>query len=33
LIDPEDYGCGDADGREEGVGAAIIAGMDATPVF
>ena len=33
MIEPEDDGCSDADGRHEGVGAAIIAGMDAPPVF
>jgi hypothetical protein len=33
LIDPEDYGCGDADRRHEGVGASVIAGVDAPPVF
>ena len=33
LIDPEDDGCGDSDGGHEGVGAAIIAGVDAPPVF
>ncbi len=29
----EDDSCGDADGRHEGVGAAVIAGMDAAPVL
>jgi hypothetical protein len=33
LIEPEDDGCGDTDGRHEGVGAAIIAGVAASPVF
>ncbi len=30
---PEDDGCGDADSRHEGVGAAVIAGMDAALVL
>lgn len=33
MRQPEDDGCGDADGRHEGVGAAVIAGMDAAPVL
>ena len=33
LWQPEDDGCGDADGGHEGVGAAVIAGMDAAPVL
>ena len=33
MIDPEDDGCGDADGRHEGVGTSVIAGVDAPPVF
>jgi hypothetical protein len=33
LIDPEDDGGGDADGGHEGVGASVVAGVDATPIF
>ncbi len=33
MRQPEDDGCGDADSRHEGVGAAVIAGMDAAPVL
>src|SRR3546814_19427219 len=33
LIEPEDDGCSDADGRHEGVGKAIVSGVDAAPVL
>ena len=33
MIDPEDHGCGDADRGHEGMGTAVIAGVDAPPVF
>jgi hypothetical protein len=33
LIEPEDDGGGDADCGQEGVGALIVAGMDASPVL
>jgi hypothetical protein len=33
LIESEDDGCSDADGRHEGVGASVVAGVDATPIF
>ncbi len=33
LIDPEDHGCSDADCREEGVGASVVSGGDASPVL
>ena len=33
MAQPEDDGCSDADGREEGVGASVVAGVDASPVF
>ena len=33
MIEPEDDGCGDADCGHEGVGAAIVAGVDAAPVL
>lgn len=33
LRQPEDDGFGDADSGHEGVGAAVVAGMDAAPVF
>ena len=33
MIEPEDDGCCDADCGHEGVGAAVIAGMDAPPVL
>ena len=33
MIDPEDYGCSDADGGHEGVCASVIAGVDTSPVF
>jgi len=33
LLNPEDEDCGDADGGHEGVGASIVAGVDAPPVF
>lgn len=33
LIDLEDDGCGDADGRREGVCASVIAGVDASPTL
>ena len=33
MIDPEGDGCGDADGREEGVSASVVAGVDAPPVL
>jgi hypothetical protein len=29
LIDPEDEGCGEGDGRQEGVGASVVAGVRA----
>jgi hypothetical protein len=32
LIDPEDDGGGEYDGGHEGVGASIVAGMDASPI-
>src|SRR5271156_5866373 len=31
--EPEGDGCGDADCREVGVGAAVVAGVDAPPIF
>ena len=33
MVDPEDDGSGDADGGKEGVGAAVIAGVDTPPVL
>ncbi len=33
MRQPEDDGRGDADGGHEGVGASIVAGVDAAPVF
>jgi len=33
LGQPEDDGCGDADGGHEGVGASVVAGVDAAPVL
>ena len=33
MTEPEDDGCGDADGGEEGVGAPVVAGVDASPVL
>ena len=33
MREPDDDSCGDADGGHEGVGAAVIAGMDAAPVL
>ena len=33
MTDPEDDGGGDADGREEGVCASVVAGVDTPPVF
>ena len=33
MIDPEDDGCGDADCTEKGVGAAVVAHLDAPPVL
>jgi hypothetical protein len=33
LIEPEDDGCGNADGGHEGVGAAVVAGVDTAPVL
>lgn len=33
MIEPEDDGCGYADGGHEGAGASIVAGVDAPPVF
>ncbi len=33
MLDPEDDGCGDCYGRHEGMGASVIAGADAPPVF
>ena len=33
MIEPEDDGCGDADGGHEGVGASVVAGCDASPVL
>ena len=33
MIDPEDDGCGDADGGHEGVGASVVASVYATPVL
>ena len=33
MIEPEDDGGGDADGGHEGVGAAVVAGVDAPPVL
>ena len=33
LIDPEEDGCGDADCGHEDVGASVIAGVNAPPVF
>ena len=33
MIDPEEDGCGDTDCGHEGVGASVIAGVDAPPVF
>ncbi len=32
MIEPEDDGCGDAYGGHEGVGATVVAGVDAPPV-
>ena len=33
MIDPEDDDCSDTDCREEGVSAAVVAGVDASPVL
>ena len=33
MIEPEDDGCGDADGGHEGVGVAVVSRMDAASVF
>lgn len=33
MRQPEDDGCGDADGRHEGVGASVVTGVDAPPVL
>ncbi len=33
LIDPEDDGCGNADCRQEGMGASVVSGGDAPPVL
>lgn len=33
MIEPEDDGCGDADGGHEGMCASVVAGMDAAPVL
>jgi hypothetical protein len=33
LIDPEDDGCRDAYGGHEGMGASVVAGVDASPVL
>jgi hypothetical protein len=33
LIDAKDDGCGDADCGHEGVGASVITGVNASPVF
>jgi hypothetical protein len=33
LIDPEDDCCGDGDSGHECVGAAVVSGVDASPVF
>ena len=33
LFEPEDGGCGEADGAHEGVGASIVAGGDTAPVL
>ena len=33
MIEPEDDCCSDADGGHEGVCAAVLAGVDAAPVF
>ncbi len=33
MIDPEDDGCGDCYSRYEGMGASVITGVDAPPVF
>lgn len=33
MIEREGEGCCDADGREEGVGASVVSGCDAPPVF
>jgi len=33
LINPEDDGRSDADGGEEGVGASVVTGVNAPPVF
>tara|TARA_R100001224_G_scaffold51645_3_gene29995 strand:+ start:1090 stop:1275 length:186 start_codon:yes stop_codon:yes gene_type:complete len=33
LIEPEDDGCGDADGGDEGVGGSVVSGVDAAPVL
>ncbi len=33
MIEPEDDGCGDADGGHEGVGASVVTGVDAAPVL
>jgi hypothetical protein len=32
LIDPEDDGCGNADGGHDGARALVVAGMDASPI-
>jgi hypothetical protein len=33
LVDPEDNSCGDADCGHEGVGASVVAGVDAPQVL
>jgi hypothetical protein len=33
LIDPEDDSYGDANGGHEGVSAAVVAGMDTSPIL
>lgn len=33
MIEPEDDGCGDADGGHEAVSASVVAGVDAAPVL
>ena len=33
IVDPENDGCGDADRGHKGMGTAVVAGVDAPPVF
>ena len=33
MIDPEDDGCGDADGGHEGVCTSVVTGVNASPVL